>query len=169
MRFCLLAFALLIPAITITAVSVTVASCVAEVASEAPDNTDTDVATDTDTDTVTLQQAMESVGAADVGLFGHSIGKAAPGIPPFEDNELPADVWDAVAADVKQHYGMAHRRPIHRPRAARRSRAHHQRAKPGRSCRFRRLTMNRHSLIGTLLAVSIACSLSGAGSAYGPD
>ena len=48
---------------------------------------------------------MESVGAADVGLFGHSIGKAAPGIPPFEDNELPADVWDAVAEDVGQHYG----------------------------------------------------------------
>ena len=71
MRFCLLAFALLIPAITITAVSVTVAGCVAEVASEAPD----------DTDTVTLQEAMASIGAADVELFGHSIGKGRSGYP----------------------------------------------------------------------------------------
>ena len=28
-----------------------------------------------DVDTVTLQEAMESVGTADAGLFGHSIGR----------------------------------------------------------------------------------------------
>ena len=55
-----------------------------------------------DTDTVTLRQAMESVGTGDVGLFEHSIGRAAPGIPPF-DPDLPADVWEAVRADVAQH------------------------------------------------------------------
>ena len=45
---------------------------------------------------------MESAGTGDVGLFEHSIGRAAPGIPPF-DPTLPADVWEAVAADVRQH------------------------------------------------------------------
>ena len=55
-----------------------------------------------DPDTVTLQQAMASVGTGDAGLFSHSIGRAAPGIPPF-DPTLPADVWEAVEADVRQH------------------------------------------------------------------
>ena len=53
-------------------------------------------------DTVTLEQAMESVGTADAGLFAHSVARAAPGIPPF-DPDIPGDVWDKVAADVAQH------------------------------------------------------------------
>ena len=61
------------------------------------------VAVPTDnTDTVTLQQAMSSVRTFDVGLFEHSVSRAAPGIPPF-DPTLPADVWEAVRADVAQH------------------------------------------------------------------
>ena len=80
--------------ITILALALAALSCQAEVATEAPD----------DTDTVTLQEAMASIGAADVELFGHSIGRAAPGIPPFTDNELAGDVWDEVAEAVKQHY-----------------------------------------------------------------
>ena len=48
---------------------------------------------------------MASIGAADVELFGHSIARAAPGIPPFTDDGLPGDVWDKVAEFVKQHYG----------------------------------------------------------------
>ena len=55
-----------------------------------------------DTDTVTLAQAMASTGTEDAGLFGHSVGRAAPGIPPF-DPDIPGDVWDAVEADVRQH------------------------------------------------------------------
>ena len=55
-----------------------------------------------DTDTVTLYQAMESAGTGDVGLFEHSVARAAPGIPPF-DPTLPADVWEAVEAAVAQH------------------------------------------------------------------
>ena len=53
-------------------------------------------------DTVTLQAAMESVGTADVELFGHSVARAAPGIPPF-DPDLPADVWEEVESGVRQH------------------------------------------------------------------
>ena len=53
-------------------------------------------------DTVTLQAAMASVGTADVELFGHSVARAAPGIPPF-DPDLPADVWEEVEAGVRQH------------------------------------------------------------------
>ena len=55
-----------------------------------------------DIDTVTLQQAMSSVRTFDVGLFEHSVSRAAPGIPSF-DPTLPADVWEAVRADVAQH------------------------------------------------------------------
>ena len=51
---------------------------------------------------MTLQQAMSSVRTFDVGLFEHSVARAAPGIPPF-DPDLPADVWEAVVADVRQH------------------------------------------------------------------
>ena len=67
------------------------------------DSDDLAVAAPTDnTDTVTLQQAMSSVRTFDVGLFEHSVARAAPGIPPF-DPDLPADVWEAVVADVRQH------------------------------------------------------------------
>ena len=54
------------------------------------------------TDTVTLEQAMVAAGTGDVGLFTHSIGRAVPGIPPF-DPDLPADVWEAVEVAVSQH------------------------------------------------------------------
>ena len=53
-------------------------------------------------DSVTLKQAMESVGTADAELLAHSVARAAPGIPPFNP-DIPGDVWDKVAADVKQH------------------------------------------------------------------
>ena len=55
-----------------------------------------------DTDTVTLTEAMESVGTGDVELFGHSVTRAAPGIPDFNP-DLPAGVWDAVEDAVRQH------------------------------------------------------------------
>ena len=55
-----------------------------------------------DPDTVTLQQAMASVGTGDVELFSHSVSRAAPGIQTF-DPDIPADVWEAVEADVRQH------------------------------------------------------------------
>ena len=65
------------------------------------------------TDSVTLQQAMADAGTGDVGLLAHAIARAAPGIMPFgldlpsdladASPALPADVWDKVKADVKQH------------------------------------------------------------------
>ena len=45
---------------------------------------------------------MAEAGTGDAELFGHSVARAAPGLPPF-DPDLPADAWDAVAADVTQH------------------------------------------------------------------
>ena len=80
--------------LTILALAFAALGCGAEVVTEAP-------APD-DTDTVTLEQAMVNVGTEDVGLFDHSVTRAAPGIPPF-DPDLPADVWEAVEAAVMQH------------------------------------------------------------------
>ena len=135
--------------ITILALAFAALGCGAAVVTEAQD----------EADTVTLEQAMESVGTADVELFSHSVARAAPGIPPF-DPDLPADVWDAVEADVRATRDVAHRRSLYRPRAAGWRRAHHRWAEPGRSDRLRGLIMKRHLLIGTLLAVSLACALS---------
>ena len=78
---------------------------------------------------MTIKQAMASVGTGDVGLFSHSIARAAPGIPPFEP-DLPADVWEAVEADVRQHVLWHTDRAVDGPRATGRSGAHHARAGP---------------------------------------
>ena len=80
--------------LTILALAFAALGCGAEVATEAPEQDDTD--------TVTLEQAMVDVGTGDAGLFGHSVARSAPGIPPF-DPDLPADVWDSVEVDVTQH------------------------------------------------------------------
>ena len=55
---------------------------------------------------LTLQEAMASIGAADVELFGHSIGKGRSGDPPVRPTtDSPATCGTQVAEDVKQHYG----------------------------------------------------------------
>ena len=41
-------------------------------------------------------------GLSTSGCSNTAVGRAAPGIPPF-DPTLPADVWEAVVADVRQH------------------------------------------------------------------
>ena len=55
-----------------------------------------------DIDTVTLQQAMSSRQDFRRRPVRAQRRRAAPGIPPF-DPDLPADVWEAVRADVAQH------------------------------------------------------------------
>ena len=59
--------------------------------------------TDPVTDSVTLNQALQFAGTADIGLLFHAITRAAPGLPPFGDTGVDGAAWDAVKADVRQH------------------------------------------------------------------
>ena len=56
------------------------------------------------TNKVTLEEAMAFAGTGDVGLFGHSLERTAPGLPGFGgDPGVYGEAWDQVKADVRQH------------------------------------------------------------------
>ena len=59
--------------------------------------------TDPVTDSVTLNQALQFAGTADIGLLEHAITRVAPGLPNFDDPGVDGAAWDAVKDDVRQH------------------------------------------------------------------
>ena len=50
---------------------------------------------------ISLQQAMQEVGTADAGLFGHATARAGATFDTAD--EMDFDKWDAIRDEVKKH------------------------------------------------------------------